>query len=99
MIHAVFVPGEPPEGLLANFGVCPVDATVVAWVTVLGAVRVRSLVVLPVKSVNEDELPHTLPELQGSCVDVFEFLRTSSNGTRRRTQSQEENLRGHHTAP
>ena len=51
MIHAVFVPGEPPEGLLANFGFCPVDATVVARVTVLGAVRVRSLVVLPVKSV------------------------------------------------
>ena len=61
MIHALFVPGEPPVGLLANFGVCPVDATVAAWVTVLGVVRVRSLVVPPVKSANEDELPHTLP--------------------------------------
>ena len=63
VVHAILVSGEPPEGLLTNLGVRPIDAMVVGRVAVIGAVPVSPLVVLPVEPVNKNVATHVEPKI------------------------------------
>jgi hypothetical protein len=62
LIHAVFVAREPPKALFADLCVRALDAVVHFGVAVLNTVPMRSLVVLPVETVDKNELPYPLPE-------------------------------------
>ena len=60
MVYTVLMPGKPPERLLTDFRVRPVDALVVCGIAVFRAVLVRAFVVLPMKSVHKNELTHKI---------------------------------------
>lgn len=63
LIYAVFVAREPPKALFVDLCVRALDAVIHFGVAVLNTVPMRSLVVLPVETVDKNELALPAPRM------------------------------------